>query len=79
MCDHSRGASMKFGKDLAVNTLEKWTQQYIDYKALKTILKKGPSDATKVDQSCTVFSTRFSTHTQQPMQGRVFRQIRGRD
>lgn len=32
---------MKFGKDLEVNRVEKWTDQYIDYSALKDILEKG--------------------------------------
>ena len=39
---------MKFGKDLALNTIERWAEHYIEYKQMKEILKKGPSEETKV-------------------------------
>ena len=38
---------VKFGKDLESNMLKKWAAHYIDYEALKTILKKGATVEVK--------------------------------
>ena len=38
---------VKFGKDLESNMLQKWAAHYIDYEALKSILKKGATVEVK--------------------------------
>ena len=38
---------VKFGKDLESNMLKKWAAHYIDYEALKSILKKGATVEVK--------------------------------
>lgn len=44
----SQQKGMKFAKDLAINVIEKWQAHYIDYRALKDVLGRGPSEETKV-------------------------------
>ena len=43
---------MKFGKDLRANMIPEWEAQYIDYRKLKTHIKKIQSQPTRCCFNC---------------------------
>jgi SPX domain protein involved in polyphosphate accumulation/uncharacterized membrane protein YidH (DUF202 family) len=55
---------MKFGKYLVENQRPDWSEQYVDYKALKDLIKKAAEETRKLDPSLS-FSPRTTSLTVQ--------------
>ena len=61
---------MKFGKYLEENSRPEWRQQYVDYKALKDLIKEAVSELERDESSRLSFSPRTTSLTvQRPDRG----------